>query len=167
MASRDSLSDLATTCCHDLFEAYGVELVPAAERTGSGPLHLAGILAFSGETLRGSMMLGATATALAKSNPITGGAQHRSWIAELTNQLVGRFKNRLLNHGVEISIATPAVMNASVLAPDPSSELPPITFECNGELVCVWLDAECDDAFVLAEQIVAVAGLDEGDFMMF
>src|SRR5205809_4308547 len=82
----------AHDACASLFEAYGVALqdvepgMPPSDR-----LVLTAVIGFTGPGLRGTCILASTEQPLSRSNPVSGSL--RDWIAELSNQLIGRVKN--------------------------------------------------------------------------
>lgn len=158
---REILADKA----QELFNAYGVPCSPAAAQPEPERL-LCGILGFTGDHLCGSLVLSASETAIAQSNPIHDGAT-RAWVAELTNQLVGRFKNGLLRCGVEIAMSIPVVLTAAQLTPLPHTQSDPIRLDVGGGSLAIWLEVEASPDLTLAdpgpESMVAA----EGEAMLF
>jgi hypothetical protein len=73
------------------------------------------------------------------------------WLGEAANQLLGRIKNRLLGHGLVVSIALPTVLRGVELklmaAGD--SVLCTYGFESPAGDVCAWLDVLCDPSLTL------------------
>lgn len=156
---------LLTVSAHELFAAYNVpsadaEPVPA-DATG-----LCGVLGFTGGTLSGSVVITATDAALVASNPL-GDGPSRDWIAELTNQVVGRFKNALLRRGVDVGMSVPVVLRAVRLVPVPNRSIQPVSIEVGGGLFCLWLDLEYAATFVLGEAVTMEAAGFEGDTFLF
>lgn len=161
----DLLRSLLAVSAHEFFAAYGaassdVDTDPA-EASG-----LCGVLGFTGDTLAGSVVITATDPALAASNPL-GDGPTRDWIAELTNQIGGRFKNTLLRRGVEIGISAPVVLRAVRLVPVPSRTLVPVSMEVGGGLLHLWLDLEYAAAFTIGEAVTPEAAGTEGEAFMF
>lgn len=159
-----ALEQVIGACCVELFAAYGVDVTRTAERSDGGELLLCGILGFTGDALRGAIILAAGEGPFSRSNPLPG-SPSRNWCAELTNQLVGRIKNALLARGVEIHLSTPVVLRGAHLAPLPRRELPPLSFWTGGELICVWTELEYEPGLVLHEPIGGMA--QEGDAFLF
>jgi CheY-specific phosphatase CheX len=157
------LESLAGEACRGLFAAYGVtldrQLAPGSELM---PVHLSGIVGFSGPGIRGTCVLAASEEPIARTNPVQGSA--RDWIAELANQLVGRIKNQLLARGAEVYVTTPVVLRGDHLAPVPSLVLPPLSFGTDRGNVFVWVEFETAPGLVLGEPIEVAA---EGDSMLF
>jgi predicted anti-sigma-YlaC factor YlaD len=127
---------------------------------------LCGILGFTGTQLCGSVLLSATPDAVSSSNPIHDGVT-RGWVAELTNQLVGRFKNSLLRSGVELTMSIPVVLTAAQLVPMPQAGLAPTRFAVGSGFLTVWLEVEIDPDLVLGEPSADLGIAAEGETMMF
>jgi CheY-specific phosphatase CheX len=167
--SNEQITDvLVREACISLFEDYGLPLTPAdetnlAEQDG---LLYCGVLGFSGDQLRGSMLLATSREPLDRTNPTQDGS-FREWMAELANQLLGRVKNKLLRRNVAIFLSTPVVLRGQHLAPLPRAELLPMAFTCAGGMVCVWFDAEFAKGVVLSEMAETDDAMSEGASMMF
>jgi len=90
----------------------------------------------------------------------------RDWLAELTNQLLGRVKNRLLAFGTVIHCSTPVVLGGERIAPIASQPLGHL-FTADGGVVSVWFDTEVRADFVLSPlDDLSVLG-QEGDALLF
>lgn len=158
------VDEIAHEACANLFQAYGVPLesVPAV---GAAAPTLSAVIGFSGPGIRGTCILAASESPIKMSNPM--GGSPRAWIAELSNQLVGRIKNKLLAQGAEVYVTTPVVLRGELLAPvDAKNALPPRAFASEGGNVFVWMELETDPEFVLSPPAQPVAA-DEGDALMF
>jgi len=162
---HDTLREVLRGKACELFADYGVQCAPDAEHQETGRL-LCGILGFTGDRLCGSVVISATHAAIADSNPIRDGAT-RAWVAELTNQLVGRFKNALLRYGVEVAMSVPVVLTAAHLTPLPQTCNDPIRLTVGGGFVAIWLEVEHDAELALAEPSPESAIAAEGEAMMF
>jgi CheY-specific phosphatase CheX len=149
----------------ELFTDYGVTATKIESHPGHERL-LCGILGFTGDHMCGSVVISATEAAIADSNPIHDGAT-RAWTAELTNQVVGRFKNALLRCGVEVAMSIPVVLTAAQLTPLPQTERDPIRLSVGAGSVAIWLEFEADADLVLSdpgpESMIAA----EGEAMLF
>ena len=144
------VEELASEACTSLFEAYGVNLSRIAASNAPHTRALfSGIVGFSGPGIRGTCILAATEKPISQSNPIGGSL--REWIAELSNQLVGRIKNKLLARGAEVYVTTPVVLKGEHLAPLPRFELEPMLFLTDGGTVFLWVEVETDPEFRLSE----------------
>lgn len=161
---RETLRQILVAKAHELFVDYGV----ACEGVGSvegGTRELCGILGFTSNHLSGAVVVCATPDAIASSNPIGDGAT-RSWVAELTNQLVGRFKNELLGMGVELVMSIPVVLTASQVMPLHHLVSPPARLAVGSGFVTLWLEVEIDPDLVLMEPNPEVTITPEGHALM-
>jgi hypothetical protein len=163
--ARALFAELASEACTSLFEAYGVHLrsIPPTMAPHSRAL-LSGIVAFTGPGIRGTCILAATEKPICQSNPIGGSL--REWIAELSNQLVGRIKNKLLARGAEVYVTTPVVLGGEHLAPLPRYELEPMLFVTEGGTVFLWIEVEADADFRLSENAFGTPAR-EGEALLF
>jgi hypothetical protein len=164
------IDDLLFDCCCELFSAYELETQPrhCSEFPVTDALCVCGVMGFGGKLVRGSLVLAATREPLERTNPDGFGSQ-RDWVCELSNQLMGRIKNRLLSAGVEILLATPAGLSGVNLAPTQSRLRAPQVFAAADGFVCVWIDYECAAGFELAVPPAASseAALPEGEMVLF
>jgi hypothetical protein len=90
----------------------------------------------------------------------------RDWLAELTNQLLGRVKNRLLAFGTVIHCSTPVVLGGERIAPISSQPLGHL-FTADGGLVSVWFDTVVRPDFTLSPRADALELPSEGDALLF
>jgi CheY-specific phosphatase CheX len=149
----------------ELFADYGVSCQSATAMPESGR-QLCGILGFTGNRLCGSVVISATTEAIAGSNPIGDGAT-RAWVAELTNQLVGRFKNALFRGGIEVAMSIPVVLTASQLTPLPHAESMPTLLSVGDGFLTIWLEIEAEPGLELAEPNEDSMIAAEGEAMLF
>ena len=90
---------LVAEACVELFGAYGVLLSPVEAGLDEGDENvMSGVMGFVGTRLRGTCLLSSAKSTLDASCP--AGNRARDWIGELTNQLVGRLKTKLIARGV-------------------------------------------------------------------
>jgi CheY-specific phosphatase CheX len=162
---HETLREILGSKALDLFTDYSVP----ATRVDSHPRGerlLCGILGFTGDHMCGSVVISATEAAIADSNPIHDGPT-RAWTAELTNQVVGRFKNALLRCGVEIAMSIPVVLTAAELTPLPQTERDPIRLSVGSGSLAIWLEFQADPDLALSdpgpESMIAA----EGEAMLF
>ena len=162
---REALREILAAKAHELFADYGVscEVVDTPYATDR---ELCGILGFTGDHVCGSVVLSATPDAISSSNPICDGAT-RGWVAELTNQLVGRFKNALLRSGVELVMSIPVVLTGTQLLPMPQAVIAPTRLAVGAGFLTLWLELEVDPDLVLAEPNSDMAVAAEGDTLLF
>jgi hypothetical protein len=167
---RNRIQQLSIGACVALFESYGLDMRHVAQIVPSAcDMLYCGIVGFSGQNIRGGLVLAGSREALGASNPVeTAGI--RDWVAELANQLAGRIKSRLLAHDVELHIATPVVLRGEHLSLEARGPVTPQWFQSSrsSERVCLWMDVELGSAFTMSETPDASkAGLDEGTSLMF
>lgn len=151
------------------------------EQHGPQPTHaeLAGMVGFTSESMRGTVMIASTFALFARSRPAAVRDQPvsayvardwlylRDWASELTNQLVGRIKNRLVTYGVSLRVSTPTALSGSALAfATPSSKRTrPQVFVADKDELWVFFDAIIEPELELVPQGEAAA--EEGDLIMF
>lgn len=162
--------NMAAECCLALFTDYGVDLWPAEgpiEAANRTPLYV-GIIGFTGEGVRGTLVLGVSHGPLDQSSPAKFEGHERHWIAELTNQLLGRLKTQFLTRSVTIHLALPVVLRVKHIAPVLRPIRDPLAFDAAAGPVYVWLDLEFDAGCALTEEPVgAEVGLRAGTTVMF
>jgi CheY-specific phosphatase CheX len=160
-----TLREILALKAQELFNDYGVScLAPALQREPERLL--CGILGFTGDRLCGSVVVSASETAIAQSNPIKDGAP-RAWVAELTNQLVGRFKNALLRHGVDTALSIPVVLTAAQVTPLPQTQADPLRFDVGGGSFAIWLEIEAAADLTLADPNPEAMIAAEGETLLF
>lgn len=96
---------------HALFASLGEAVEAAPGPFPFSGFELAGIIGFGGDA-RGHVMVAASRACVRALHPLRDRPEsidEADWIAELSNQLLGRFKNNLLPCGATISIGTPVV----------------------------------------------------------
>lgn len=178
---RQILLEIAARSCERLFEHYGVQLQAEARPEASAgsdesdhhertPLLCCGVAGFHGRGIAGNVILGASREVLTQSSPTTTPAP-RDWTAELANQFVGRMKNQLLEHGVDLQqLATPAVIRGPDINAGRWQHLPQLSYRGPGaeSLVRIWLDVELGVDFeMLEEPDPSRAGAREGETLLF
>jgi hypothetical protein len=168
-ASNKQILDRAVAeNCFKLFADY--ELKIRAREPGDA-VHverflMCGIIGFTSKKMRGVLALATTKEPLELTNHTT--TTHRDWICELANQLLGRVKNQMLLRGVEIVPSTPIALRGDHLSPVTQQGLVSELFTAERGLVCVWMDCEFDDDYVLPEAgECATPPVPEGDLLLF
>ena len=114
VASLGEWRPLVVQCTIDLFLAYDVELAETAvdQRPDIGSL-----IRFGGHQARGQLALAVT-TALLDA-PAFAHSPPETWLRELSNQLLGRIKNRLLPTGTVLKMSTPEPLTDPELRQQP------------------------------------------------
>ena len=166
MDNQEIITNITSEACLSLFRDYALPLQP--EEQGDQPLDLlfCSVIGFSSEQMRGTLVLATTREPLGRTTPVQGG-ELREWIAELSNQLLGRIKRQLTERGVELAISTPIVLRGERLHPMPTKEAAPLTFVCEGGCVCVWMDAIIIPGLDLSQLQKSDEGMGEGEAMLF
>jgi hypothetical protein len=164
---RNKLEDLLVECAKALFSAYTKPLNYAGTTcSGTQSFVLSGVIGFAGSDVRGTLLLAMTNGLLEELSPHS--TSMRDWIAELSNQLLGRFKNQLLRYGTEIYAATPSVLRGELLTPLlPSGALTGHRFESGRGTACVWLDTDIRAGFTLGTPVETEVAQAEGESLFF
>jgi hypothetical protein len=125
---------------------------------------ISSVMGFVGEKIRGTCLLAAEPKPLEASCP--SGGLPRDWIGELTNQLVGRIKMKLLAYGLEVALTTPIVLQGIRLQPLPKNPSEPSVFASASGLVLAWVEVEIEGNYSLPVPGPAAVG-ETGDLLFF
>ena len=173
--NSDVLLDAAIEgACRALFEAVGAPLERVEQAIGSTD-DVGASIGFTGATLRGALVLISTRRLIERVLPaeVAPGdvlAQVADWTGELTNQLLGRIKNKLLVYGVTVDMSTPTVIFGLELARKDTrlSIRREFAFRHGGEPLSIYFDAVAVPGFRLTEPTEPpAAGIAEGDLALF
>ncbi|MGD0678421.1 MAG: chemotaxis protein CheX [Polyangiaceae bacterium] len=168
----DLLKDAAPRAVVDVFESYGVRLkerpnpppTPAlVQEAAGGAAIVAGVVGFNGSELRGTVLLATTFELAAMARPAnlrkkplsTNSAVDwifiRDWVGELSNQTIGRMKNKVSRFGVAFDVSPPAAFSGCALtfALPKSPAVQHFAFTVDGGTVWLCLDAFFDNARAL------------------
>lgn len=157
---------------HELFDAYGIVVERISHRRceSSACEGLASVIGYTAPGICGSVALQVPRAALRESYP--GGtptpAQLEDWIGELANQLLGRFKNKLLPYGVSLGMSTPSTVSGTFRIVEHARSVAAWTVlgTSHGE-VATMLAAEIGPAFELHREPVCEQAAPEGDLIFF
>jgi CheY-specific phosphatase CheX len=157
MANQTSLfgeriTSMTARACVELLKDYGVIMAPGNmmwEASLREPVFF-GVIGFVGTGVRGTCLLGAQQRLVEASS--RAGNRPRDWVAELTNQLMGRLKMKLLTCGVSVKMTTPLALSGVQLTPLPRLGEEPQAFTSERGSALVWLELETEDGFVLEEE---------------
>ena len=158
-----AIQALAGAACIELMQAYGVQLSPTQGWVESDEVMYSGVMGFVGDRVRGTCLLAAPQGTVQAAAPKDAGA--RDWVGELSNQLVGRLKAKLMARGATIALSTPVVLRGVKLSPLPRTDVAPVVFESTAGKVLVWLEVEIEDDFQLGEERALKAS--EGELLVF
>jgi len=109
--SREIIDLILQRSTIELFEAYGVAVAPIAgssrERQRTIPSgHLVGTMHLSAASYHGELLLAVAPATLERMQPGAGGSREMDdWVLELSNQLAGRIKNRLVRYRVSVQVS--------------------------------------------------------------
>jgi CheY-specific phosphatase CheX len=158
-----AIQALAGSACIELLQAYGVQLSPCEGWTESDEVMFSGVMGFVGDSVRGTCLLAAPQATVEAAAPRDAGA--RDWVGELSNQLVGRLKAKLMARGATIALSTPVVLRGVRLSPLPRTDVQPVVFTSSAGKVLVWLEVEIEAGFQLGEERALKAS--EGELLVF
>ncbi len=164
------LRDLVTTSASKLFEHY--DLAVDIEETSQRHLfHYAGVLGFTGEGIKGTMVVSASGPAIEATFPDGGSKEDREdWVGELCNQLLGRVANKVINFGMSIRMSTPVTFSGQELNMQKVdvAEQAGWVLRGPGEAdVYVHLAVEVEDHITWEAAADAEDAPEEGDLMLF
>lgn len=167
MPIAQTIDNLLFTATQGLFKAYGQPLTELSAPFGPVSAPLCAVIGFQGEALAGTLMIAADREPIQATRPAA--STDRDWIAELANQLLGRFKNRLLAYGMEVHSTTPIVIRGERITPLGSNGgLPGVVFRCAaGGQVTVWIDHHTIDGLQLQRLADPEPVAREGDVLLF
>jgi hypothetical protein len=147
----------------ELFSHYGVAIRPA-EQSSDSNLAFCAIIGFTGNDMRGSLLLACSREPLTLAGENVHGI--RDWLAELANQMLGRIKNRLLSLGTVIYASTPIILRGEHLAPLDDQPRPQL-FHANGGVLSVLFEAAMLSDLTLAATPDVSASVREGETLLF
>lgn len=162
-----AVAKLAEDACIELFAAYGVKLtLLSSTAQESHEISMTGLVGFTGPGAWGMCLLGGNQGPLRSSNP-TGG-RLRDWVAELTNQLAGRLKRKLVDRGALVYITTPIVIRGARIEPLPRKDrrLRPSVFEAESGRLTLWVEVETSPDFILSPEPAELT-MAEGEAVLF
>lgn len=166
------LRELVTTSAQKLFEHYDLP-VEVEETHGSRALHhYAGVLGFTGEGIKGTIVVSANGQAVAATFPDGGSQQDREdWVGELCNQLLGRVANKVLAYGISVRMSTPVSFSGTELnLQDQSKDSSSASWSLRGPgeaELSVHLTAEVEPHVTWESTESAEEAPEEGDLMLF
>ena len=172
MTNRDIIDEIVTGCAEELFALHGTVLRRATERID--PHEYVAVIGFHGDAMRGALGVGLDKRVVALMVARAGEDGERDvavedCIAEATNQLLGRVKNKLLDYGVALGVALPMVLRGIEVHLSPSSpDVQQYRFSCPEGGLSVWFDARIDAGVVLERRDdLELVGAREGELTMF
>jgi len=163
-----SIDAMAVAAAARLFEAYGIAIVEdrpgASASLGVAPLVSA--IGFSSEGLSGALILALPQTVLERTLPAEG-ANLADWSRELANQLLGRFKNQLIRHGLYVSMGLPVVFPGDLaVVPTSRARSRHYVFSSAAGPVSLRLDMDLGSSLKLEPEATATV-IQEGEQLFF
>lgn len=161
-----------------LMESRGLAVTQAAAERPAR-FTIAGLAGFTGESIRGTLMIASTFDLFAQTRPEelersklspedpSDWLLLRDWAAELANQLLGRITNQLFAYGLSLRVSTPTALSGADLAvATPSSKRTrPVVFTAGNDDIWVWWDALSHAELTLA--LTGDEAAKEGDVILF
>jgi hypothetical protein len=169
-STRSTLDILIQICTVELFQSIGIAAAPlgVARRAVElqHPNDLVGVVGFSGVQAAGRITLSLNDPVYELfPNPVAGSHAMRDAVRELTNQLIGRIKNRLMQFQVMLRIGLPSAMSAQAMVQQRAADAAIVTYRfrtLRGE-VLVTFEGTLGDAVLNYSNAVRVPK--EGEFI--
>ena len=129
--------------CRELFDEYGIDLRSSDHEVEFTGMESVAVIGATGVDIRASVTVqlprAVTNATCPAEMQLMSNADHEDWIGELTNQLMGRFKNKILPYNCELNIDIPNVIHGKKLRPmlPKRSQIISLNFDCkHGEIGC-------------------------------
>ncbi len=169
VAKRETMCESVT----GLFEAYDVPISEVSTQEADTASHnMVSMIGFTSPNLRGSISIFTHASVVRATAPgLAGHTAVRDWLAELANQLLGRFKNRMLRYDIVLDMSTPVVVSGQttlqLLRKANSSTC--AHFKTAAGTIAVHMASEIDEDFEICESAASVDSdvMSEGELMLF
>lgn len=163
------IDTIVNECNVALFDAYNCAAKPEGEAATPAErkveVELGSLIGFVGSNARGNILISASEGVLEATSP---GTSHRDWIGELSNQLLGRIKNKLIPYGLNLEVAPPVVVSGSVRISGMRSTVRAYHFTSEAGTASAWLRIQLDDGVELVlDENPENQPSAEGDMMLF
>jgi hypothetical protein len=162
--ARTTIDTIIQGCTVELFHHYGLALAPLDKgpAVANGKFDCLGIIGFDAGSVRGRLTVAIPAGVFERRN--TGSAQDtlEDWTRELTNQLMGRIKSRLLQFQLPLRTHLPSALSraAAIQQKAVAGEIA-YTFRALRGAVIVTVDASLATATLRYSNSDPVAPVDE------
>jgi len=137
---------------------------------------LAAVIGYSSPEMKGSVTVISTKSLLRKSHPNlqmempVGEQDLEDWIGEISNQLLGRMKNKLLKFGTTLAMATPSILMGRSLISRQPKDGSRLSFRFESELgaLAVTVDVVLSPGYVFqAKEAISSTAEKEGASILF
>lgn len=172
MTTNDEiLSRLLAQATTELFYDYSFEVEHLGRVCEPARFpEMAGMIGFFGSQLTGTLALAAGENVIrAQAAAVPGVVSATDWVAELSNQLLGRLKHLLLRHSATVSLGIPVAVTGRELEfkskGDSHSTCHLFRSRCG--TVLVWMDVEFSEGFRFQLRPDGEPGPRAGDTVLF
>lgn len=147
--------------CDALFASIQLNVLAALGRARGSELNarqLASMVGFLGSDLKGSITVRAPISFFSGTFPTSKKEalslrEVSDWAGEISNQLLGRMKNKLLPYGASFSVSTPATVYGNFLKEaEPRERSLRLVFPWHDDEICVSFDVEFEPGFRLLDE---------------
>lgn len=162
---NDLMGNLGQEAMLELFEAYSLptrETIVA--RSADDPT--VGVIGFTASNLRGNLALLIPAEVIRATQT---DSDPMDWAGELTNQYLGRLKNKLISYGVALEISTPLVVSGLSLRLQEPSGASTQRVDCNTSagLVHALISVRVGPGFEVSLEPTGEPSACEGEMLLF
>lgn len=165
---EEVIRDVTIDCTKALFGDYEVAVeITEEQKSVTDDQVLLSVIGFGGKEMRGTVVLSAPEKTFQAARQ--GDEDLRDWAGEMSNQLLGRIKNRLLKYGVDLKMSTPIAicgMQVDYKVAKETSSHHRYGFQTDTGKLTVCVDAEYAPGFHMEEQEDADCP-DEGELLFF
>lgn len=171
--NRNALDTMIQGSAVDLFHSCGLAVAPVErshqQRNEAVQMpELGGMISFVGRGFSGTLTVGVPPTVfdLIKQDPLRP-YSGRDWVREITNQLLGRIKSRLLQYRVTLQAGLPTVMGRDAIERQRARGglFAVYTFRTLRGDIVITLSGEIDLGIFVYTGVASVAS--EGDVILF
>jgi CheY-specific phosphatase CheX len=162
---NDLMGKLGGEAMLDLFEAYSLQAQSTrAEAPAEDPT--VGVIGFTAAKLRGNLALLIPSEVIRVTQ---SGSDAMDWAGELTNQYLGRLKNKLIGYGVALEISTPLVVSGLSLRLQEASGARTQRVDCDTSAgpVHALISVRIAEGFEISEESSGEPMASEGEMLLF
>lgn len=166
---NDKLNDLigkfGLEAMVDLFSAYSVGAA-LVEKVTPADDPIVGVIGFTASKLRGNLALLLPSEVVKVTQ---SGSDPMDWAGELTNQYLGRLKNKLIAYGPALEISTPLVVSGLSLRLQEPAGVQTQRVDCSTTAgpVHALISVRTSEGFELLDEPVADTVAAEGEMLLF